>query len=70
MLRITALSVLLFAPIGSDALAQNPKVNKPSATAAAKFHRCDNEGRAMGLSNKKSESAAGLRQYIVGCMKG
>jgi hypothetical protein len=52
-----ALTVLLLAPIDSEALAQNA----PNPAMAAKRQRCEDEGRKMGLSNQRSGSAGGLR---------
>jgi hypothetical protein len=70
MLRIIALVVLLLAPIGSNALAQNLNGKQPSAAAAAKRERCDMEGRNMGLSNQWNRGAGGsLRRYVAACMK-
>jgi hypothetical protein len=60
MFRIIGLAVLLLAPIGSNALAQNSNGKNPSAVAAAKRQRCDDEGRNMGLNNQRSGSAGGL----------
>ena len=69
MFRIVGLAVLLLAPIGSSALAQNSNGKNPSAATAAKRQRCDAEGRNMGLNNQRSGSAGGLGRYVAACMK-
>ena len=66
MFRIVGLAVLLLAPIGSNALAQNSNGKNPSAAAAAKRQRCDDEGSKYGAQQSKKRKRWRTRSVCGG----